>query len=140
ALVGLSGRSSAYQQLARLRRAGLAEVRRVDPGYLVGERRLGCWTITDLGRRLLAGVSAPRGQECVARSRRNARDWHRGARIGGRDLPLLIATYRLLAAVVLERSASGQMVELTAWEWPWVREWRSGADDKLQRVRIPAGA
>lgn len=41
-LAGLSSRSSAYQQLARLRYARLAEVRRLDPGYLVGERRLGC--------------------------------------------------------------------------------------------------
>jgi hypothetical protein len=32
------------------------------------------------------------------------------------------------------------VVELTAWEWPWVRQWRSGAEDTLQRVQIPAGA
>src|SRR5438045_707611 len=74
ALAGLSALSSAYQQLARLRRAGLAEVRQVDPGYLVGERRVGCWTITDRGSRLLAGVTGPGGQECVVRSRRNTRD------------------------------------------------------------------
>ena len=56
-LAGLSVHSSAYQQLARLRRAGLADVQRVDPGYLVGERHLGCWTITDEGRRTLAAAA-----------------------------------------------------------------------------------
>src|SRR5438105_174792 len=57
-LVGLNSSSAAYQQLARLRLAGLAEVQRVDPGYLLGERPLGLWKITALGRLALdvAGV------------------------------------------------------------------------------------
>src|SRR5207248_6179797 len=52
-LAGLRSQSSAYQQLARLQDMGLAEVRRVDPGYLVGDRRIGCWMLTEEGRRLL---------------------------------------------------------------------------------------
>lgn len=138
-LAGLSGKSSAYQQLARLLQAGLAQVRRVDPGYLVGERRLGCWTITDAGTRLLAGVTKPDVQESPLQSRRDVGGPRGKAWIGSRDLPLLIATYRLLASVVVERSACGH-VEVARWEWPWVRAWHSCPDDRPQRVEIPAGA
>ena len=56
-LAGLNWCSSAYQQLARLQRAGLAEVERVDLGYLLGERRIGLWNITDMGRRVLRTAS-----------------------------------------------------------------------------------
>src|ERR1043165_7477536 len=68
-LVGLTSQSSAYQQLARLRDAGLAEARPVDPGYLVGERRLGCWMIAEKGRQMLelAACPGPVGQEAIVR-------------------------------------------------------------------------
>jgi Replication-relaxation len=140
-LVGLTSQSSAYQQLARLRNTGLAEVRRVDPGYLVGERRLGCWMITDKGRRMLALAACPRPfrREAIVRGGQGARGPHRSVRISQHDLPLLITTYRLLAAVVLERSARGHAVEITSFEWPWVRPWRSAADDKLLHVTVRAG-
>jgi hypothetical protein len=52
----------------------------------------------------------------------------------------LIATYRLLASLVLERGADGQEVEVEAWEWPWVREVCSAIQGKFLRVRMPAGA
>ena len=140
-LVGLTSQSSAYQQLARLRDAGLAEARRVDPGYLVGERRLGCWMITDRGRQTLGLAAWPRPvrQEAIVREGRGARGAHGLARISEHDLPLLIATYRLLAAVVVERSARGHAVEITSFEWPWVRGWWSVADDKLLQVNVRAG-
>ena len=57
-LVGLNSCSSAYQQLARLQRAGLADVERVDLGYLMGERRIGLWNITDMEARETVPVSA----------------------------------------------------------------------------------
>jgi hypothetical protein len=140
-LVGLTSQSSAYQQLARLRHAGLADARRVDPGYLVGERRLGCWMITDKGRQTLELAACARlvEQEAIVREGRGARGPHGLARISQHDLPLLIATYRLPAAVVVERSARGHAVELTSFEWPWVRGWRSVADDKLLQVNVRAG-
>src|SRR5438105_1013522 len=101
-LVGLASQSSAYQQLARLRSAGLAEVRRVDPGYLVGERRLGCWMITEKGRQMLglAACPSPSRQDAALGGGRGAGGPHRAPRISQSALPLLIATYRLLAAVV----------------------------------------
>lgn len=141
-LAGLSSLSSAYQQLARLRRGGLAKVTRIDPGYLVGDRPLGCWTITNEGRRVL-GFShrrTPGEVRAVAQEGRVACGPRTQARITDRDLPLLIATYRLLASLVLERSVRGQVVEVTEWEWPLVREWRSDAEDKLVRVKAKAGA
>ena len=104
-LARLSSPSSAYQQLARLRHGGLANVRRVDPGYLVGERSLGCWTITDEGRRRLrlAVGQKPGELQAVAQGRRATCGLHNRARITDSDLPLLIASYRLLAALVVGR-------------------------------------
>ena len=61
-------------------------------------------------------------------------------RIDDSELPLLIATYRLLASLVLEPAAGRQVVEVRAWEWPWVREAVSIADGRLLRVKMPAGA
>jgi hypothetical protein len=136
-LAGLSARNSAYQQLARLQCTGLAEVRRVDPGYLVGERRLGCWTITDEGRRTLAAVAGQNPTEhgpCVPQRRRGGRGPQKVPRIAVSDAPLLMATYRLLASLVLERGAGGQVVEVEAWEWPWVREVCSAAEGESLRV------
>ena len=52
-LVGLRRPGSSYQVLGRLRSAGLAEVRRVDLGYLLGHRRIGLWTTTEAGRKAL---------------------------------------------------------------------------------------
>jgi hypothetical protein len=139
-LAGLSSLSSAYQQLARLRRGGLADARRVDAGYLVGERRLGCWTITDDGRRILAQASVhrPGEQKAVAQGRHGPAVSHKRARIRDSDVPLLIAAYRLLASVVLERGAGELTFEVLAWEWPWIRELRSTAE--LLRLKLPAGA
>src|SRR5579864_5549980 len=129
-LAGLSSQSSAYQQLARLRHAGLAELRRVDPGYLVGERRVGCWTITNEGRRALGaalGTNPPGQRVGMSREELRVRSLQNRLRIPDGELPLLIATYRLLASLTLELAARGQAVEVQAWEWPWVREAWSAA-------------
>src|SRR5712692_2526933 len=124
-LVGFSSAGAAYKQLARLRRAGLAEVQRADLGYLLGERRLGLWKITEEGRRTLQAVSAGQPAEGVIASGMVP---YRGGRIGMRwtcpreiDLPLLVAAYRLLAAIAAERAADGRAVDVCAWEWPWIR-------------------
>jgi hypothetical protein len=140
-LAPLSSLSSAYQQLARLQHAGLAVVRRVDPGYLIGERPVGCWLITDRGRQVL-GLADELGQgEKEIRPRRPACAGGplKRQRPGDTDAPLLMATYRILAALVLDYRAGGQVVEVQEWEWPWVREARSAADEML-RVKMPAGA
>jgi hypothetical protein len=141
-LVGLSSCTSAYQQLARLQHAGLAEVRRVNLGYLVGERRIGLWRITDEGSRalraaathLLAAEAGPGG--CLVdrgAMRRPPLD-----RDG--DMPLLVAAYRVLALLVVERAIEGRPVDVRAWERPWVREVGSQRQGRLLRVTVPAGA
>lgn len=137
-LAGLSSLSSAYRQLARLRRAGLADVRRVDPDYLVGERRLGCWTITDNGRRMLALAPGhrPGEQKTVAQGRRGPAGSHKRARIGDSDVPLLIATYRLLASLVVEQGDRELTFEVLAWERPWIREVCSTASGI---AKLPSG-
>jgi Replication-relaxation len=142
-LAGLTSLSSAYQQLGRLRCAGLADVRRIDPGYLVGERRLGCWTITDEGRRALAGAlgrNNPGQQADMPPEKPGAGGAQSRLRIPDSEMPLLIATYRVLAFLMFERATRGQAIEVHTWEWPWVREAWSAADWQVLRVRMPAGA
>lgn len=140
-LAGLSSQSSAYQQLARLRHAGLAEPRRVNPGYLVGKRGLGCWAITDEGSRALTAALGQNPPGLGVLPHRNGPLGLRsGSRLPDGELPLLIATYRLLASLMLERAAGGKAVWVEAWEWPWVREAWSAAEDGVLRVRMPAGA
>ena len=41
---------------------------------------------------------------------------------------------------MLERGSGGQVVEVEAWEWPWVREVCSDAEGEFSRVKMPAGA
>src|SRR5829696_1755772 len=73
-MVGLASQSSAYQQLARLRERGLAEVRNEDLGFLFGDRRRGLWSITDLGRRTLRSAFQKRDADQLAdRTRRDPR-------------------------------------------------------------------
>src|SRR5919199_2334204 len=95
-----SGRVSTYQLLGRLRRAGLAEVRRVDLGYLVGERPLGLWSLTTAGREAVARLGAVVTGGWPARPGQLTDDLPRRPRLGprSRELPLVVAAYRLLAA------------------------------------------
>lgn len=141
-LAGLTSMSAAYQQLARLERAGLAEVQRVDPGYLVGERRIGCWTISGEGRRLLDGSegrSAARAGSWSHTDGRHDRK-RRPVLVRQGDLPLRIAAYRMLAFLVYEAAEreEGQPV-VSSWEWPWVRHHLSPARAQALRVSVPAG-
>jgi hypothetical protein len=103
-LVGLTSMSTAYQQLARLAHAGLDEVRRVDPGYLVGERRIGCWMMTEEGRRLFAASEERSGARSGAwlHADRSRRPHGRPMVARHGELPLLIAAYRMLAFLVNE--------------------------------------
>jgi hypothetical protein len=136
---GLNSASGAYKQLARLKRAGLAEVQRADLGYLLGERPLGLWKITEQGQRALDGAGLDRLCEhagrrshmvCRARPQVNPRD---------RNPTSLVAAYRLLALLVAERAANGQSVDVGTWERPWVRDVWSPQLSKLLCVRLPAG-
>jgi hypothetical protein len=61
-------------------------------------------------------------------------------RIAESDLPLLLATYRFLAALVLERAARGQFTEILAWEWPCVVRAHSVAADRRISVKAAARA
>src|SRR5579859_4354699 len=142
-LVGFRSTSAAYRQLARLRRSGLAEVQRADLGYLLGERRLGLWKITEEGRRTLQAVrvgqpaeGAIAGGMVPCRAGRLGMRWPCPREI---DLPLLVAAYRLLAAIAAERAAEGRAVDVCAWEWPWIRGVWSEQRRKVLRVSLPAG-
>ncbi len=141
-LAGLTSASGAYKQLANLRRAGLAEVQRVDLGYLLGERPLGLWKITKRGGLALQATRVDGPCDHVGEGRRSpdvarSHAW-RGTR--GTNLTLLVAAYRLLALLVAERAADGANVDVGRWEQPWVRHVWSPQRLKLVRVELPAGA
>jgi len=141
-LVGLTSRTSAYQQLARLKRAGLAEMRRAHLGYLIGERRVGLWKITHEGRQALraAGVHlvAPEASATGHPLQRGV--IRRAPRIRDGDLPRLVAAYRVLSWLVAERAAAGRPVDVRSWESPWIREVWCAQQKEALRVTLPAGA
>jgi hypothetical protein len=141
-LVGLRSRTSAYQQLARLRHAGLAEVRRVNLGYLLGERRVGLWMITDEGRRALRAAGPhPLAADVDPQGCLVATGSNRRPRVDrDDDLPILVAAYRVLALLVVERTAAGSPVDVCAWERPWIRAVWFPLRRQLLRVTVPAGA
>jgi len=143
-LVGLRSFTAGYQQLARLRRAGLAQVSGANLGYLLGNCRVGLWRITAAGRRMLriAGdwPAAENLDPCgallygpPARPQGRQRD-------AVQDLALLVAGYRLLATLVAERGAAGQPFAVEAWERPWVRPLWSPRQGKFLQTRLPAAA
>jgi hypothetical protein len=122
-LVGATHRVSAYQRLARLRAARLVDVRLVDLGNVLGGRPVRVWLLTKAGREALrrkgctlayenaaALAALPFGPPARPRNVRRQR-----------DLPLLVLTYRLLAAILAEREAAGCPAEVLAWEHPWDR-------------------
>jgi predicted ArsR family transcriptional regulator len=65
-LACLLSMAAAYQLLARLARAGLAEARPVELGHVLGGRPIGLWSLTERGRRQL-------GDHADARARPAAR-------------------------------------------------------------------
>ena len=57
-IAGFRSIGGAYRRLEKLRRAGLAEMERSEVGYLLADRLLGLWSITEHGQRVLEEVSA----------------------------------------------------------------------------------
>jgi hypothetical protein len=51
-IAGFRSIGGAYRRLEKLRRAGLAEMQRAELGYLLADRPLGLWSITERGQRL----------------------------------------------------------------------------------------
>ena len=140
-IVGLKSWTAGYQQLARLRRAGLVEVCRVDLSYLLGERRLGLWKTTEAGTRVLgiAGVLPVAADLALLPYGPPARRKRRG-RPTETELAPLVAAYRLLATLVTEGATAGQVGEVGAWEQPWIRSAWSPLQAKFVRTRLPAAA
>jgi predicted ArsR family transcriptional regulator len=60
-LLGLRSRTAAYQLLARLARAGLAEAHAVELGHVLGGRSIGLWSVTEQGRQQLYEQPHPSG-------------------------------------------------------------------------------
>ena len=132
-IAGFGSIGGAYRRLENLRRAGLADMERAELGYLLADRPLGLWSITERGQRVLgelsrldASTSGPRGQ--------------RNPPHGLPNVTSRVAAYRLLAFLVAECNADGQMVDLCAFEHPWVRTIRGPHQGEPLRVRLPAGA
>jgi hypothetical protein len=132
-LAGFRSIGGAYRRLEKRRRAGLAEIERAELGYLLADRPVGLWSITERGQRLFDEVSC---------ADRRAPDF-RGPCTPVRGEPSLtsrVAAYRLLAFFVAECNADGRKVELCAWEHPWVRTVRVPEQGNSLRVQLPAGA
>src|SRR4051794_16955715 len=110
-LAGLS-QSAAYQVLARVRRAGLAEVRRVGLGYVVGNRPVGLWSVRSLGREVLRiqGLESHAGEQLPFGPAEPP------GRLRPREsaLPLLVAAYRTVAEVVDESRRHGLELRVAA--------------------------
>src|SRR5207253_846652 len=140
-LVHLRSAGGAYRVLGNLKRARLAEVERVDVGYLLADRPLGLWSLTEPGRRACASAHLTGiGHHSGAPERTLSIHEARSRALRRTSLTLLVATYRLLAFLVAERCVEDQKTELCAWEQPWCRRfWYSEQDDDL-RVRLPACA
>ena len=86
------------QLLARLRRAGLANYQASRLGPLLGSRPVRLWTLTADGRAFLASRGPAPTPEGAGQMRYGEPErWRDPAR--QRDVPLLVACYRLLAQV-----------------------------------------
>src|SRR5712691_10354018 len=121
------------QLLARLRRAGLANYHVSRLGPLLGSRPVRLWTLTADGRVFLAsrGSAPGMGQMPYGEPER----WRDPAR--QRDVPLLVACYRLLARVA---TGLDRPVHVCTWEHPWIRTIRSTERGRRRRARLPAAA
>lgn len=127
---------SAAQLLLRLRIAGLTDYETVRPGPLVGSGSVRLWMLTPAGHavlreRVLAPPEEARSQLPYGEPAK-CRDVARQ-----RDVPMLVATYRLLASVVRELD---RPVRIAAWEHPWIRTLRQTGTGRARQVRLPAAA
>ena len=137
-LMGFDSVGGAYKRLARLKQKGLAEVRCCDVGFLVSERPLGLWTITDRGLRVLetfGPVRYSRGD-----GRHHGRLYTSPERPREAHLTMLVAAYRLLGIIVAERASIGQPVDVARWEFPYVRAFCSPERSTTVHVRLTACA
>src|SRR5438046_2755635 len=91
-LLGLCSRAAAYQLLARLARAGMAEARPVELGHVLGGRPIGLWSLTEQGRQRLYKQPRPWGGPVTAVTAYGLRTGPL-ARPRRTDLPLLVSTY-----------------------------------------------
>ena len=132
-LLGLHLRAT-YQLLARLARAGLAHAVPAELGHVLGGRGIGLWSLTDWGRQRVAEETGRPVAVCARRATRRARPRATG-------LPLLVSTYRLLAALVAEHSEA-EPVQVLAWEYRWRRTWRpvGAAGRRTVAVELPGAA
>jgi len=129
---------SAYQLLERLCRAGLADVQRLNPGHVVGKRPVRVWSITEKGRAVLCHA-APATEDVTVDTRLPYGTCPRTRRrIRPADLPLLVAAYRLLAALVAEHLAAGRVVHVSAWEFRWRRCFPQPSTSHGLIVELPA--
>src|SRR5436305_1499860 len=86
------------QLLARLRRAGLVQDQASRLGPLLGSRPVRLWTLTAAGRAFVASRGPAPSPEHTSQMRYGEPEhWRDPAR--QRDVPLLVACYRLLAEV-----------------------------------------
>jgi Replication-relaxation len=136
ALLRMRHARSAAQLLLRLRTAGLAQFETVRPGLLIGSRPVRLWTITSTGQaevlaRGLTSLCLDRGQLPYGAGGAGRED------VRQRDVPLLIATYRLLGDVA---RGLRQPVRVGAWEHPWIRTVAATAGRRMRNVRLPAAA
>ena len=124
------------QLLARLRRAGLAHDQTARLGPLLGSRPVRLWTLTAAGRAFVAsrGPSA-HANDAFQKPYGEPERWRDPAR--QRDVPLLVACYRLLARVA---AGVGQPVRVRAWEHPWIRTMTPTDGGRRRRIRLPAAA
>jgi hypothetical protein len=124
------------QLLARLRRADVVRYQEVMLGPQLGRGRVRLWTLTALGRAFVGSGGPPILTSDARRMLYGEPErWRDPAR--QRGIPLLVASYRLLAAVAgsLERP-----VHVCAWEYPWIRTISPAAGGRRRHVRLPAAA
>jgi len=135
-LLGHRHVASTVQVLARLRQAGLASDQLARLGVLVGSRRTRLWTLTAAGRQFIASSAAQSSAAEQVLMRYGEMERCRDP-VRQHDLPLLVACYRLLAAVA---SRLEQPVRVCAFEHPWLRTIGPMEGKPGRRVRVPAAA
>ena len=133
-LLGLRTQTAAHQLLARLARVGLAEARAVDLGHVRGGRPIGLWSLTRRGRQRLYEQPNHRSGPATAVAAYGV-PTRPLARQRPTDLPLVVSTYRLLAAFVAEQ-ASSQPIRVVAWEYRWRRTYQPVTSIRRQSIAV----
>jgi len=124
------------QLLARLRRAGLARDQASRLGPLLGSRPIHLWSLTSAGRTFIATRDPALPPEDADQMQYGEPErWSDPAR--QRNVPLLVACYRLLAQVA---TGLDRPVQVSAWEHPWIRTIMPTERGRSRRARLPAAA